>query len=284
MGVTRAELFKLAEQGKIASDEFIPKFSDELEKRTKKGVPDALNKTFTAVGRLKTAFQEWVDVLFRSGVDELFATVLNILSDLFTITKPFVALFGSAFFTVLRNILSVFEFIFAILADIIKLIDYGVKKLLKTFGISAGLSEVMMLLGTIIGHLITLFAGAFTKGIQATKYIVGEFSTLGGIFTWFRNLWDDIVKLIQKAMSYMPTLNFAAQKAAPAGKALAGLGGKVSAGAIEKSSRVAGGINFAKGTGRDVYVHINKKDGTDELIDAHVEEGTSSKLNHDSRE
>lgn len=276
MDVTRAKLVKLVEEGKVDAGEFLPKFINVLKEKTEAGLPEALNKTFTAAGRLKNAFQAFVDVLFRSGVDELFGTILNILTDLFTIAKPFVALFGSTLFTILRNVLFIFELIFAAIADVVKWVDYFVRKIT-----GKGLTDWLMLLGEMLGHILTIFTSIVSKGIKGVGWLINKFQTISGIFRWIRSTWQDIVKYIAKAIDMVPFLNKAAKSGAVAGRAVSAAGGKMTPEAVGSMAKASGTINAAN---RFVDVKLDMSEDAKQMIDVRVEGMTSSKIDHDSRE
>lgn len=276
MDVTRAELVKLVEQGKVDAAEFLPNFINVLKEKTEAGLPEALNKTFTAAGRLKNAFQSFVDVLFRSGIDELFGTILNILTDLFTIAKPFVALFGSALFTVLRNILFIFELIFAAIADAVKWFDYFIRKVT-----GKGVTDWLMLIGEMLGHIITMWQGAIANAIRGIGKLIRHLNTVKGIFGYFRDVWKSIVGYIARAIKMLPGLGKAAQGTTGAGKAIMTAGGKMTPEAVGHMARGSATINAAN---RFLDFKIDMSEDAKQMIDVRVEGMTSGKIDHDARE
>lgn len=88
MGMTVAELVKLVSEGKIASEDFLPKFAAELRKSAAAGVELAKNSPAATFERMKTAlFDVGVEAARSGGILETLATaasgltsVLNVLA------------------------------------------------------------------------------------------------------------------------------------------------------------------------------------------------------------
>lgn len=276
MGVTRAELVKLIEQGKVAADEFLPNFIDVLHGKAKGGLPDALKKTFTAVGRLKNAFQTFVDVLFRSGVDDFFATVLNIVSDLFKIAEPFVALFGTTFFTILKNLLLPIRLIFALVSDLIRLLDRGMNE-----AIGVGLTDSLIFIGKVLGNILSFFSSAIIGIAKGIGWVISKIGILGNVLKPIWNILKNVIDTVATFMGKGGTASNMVRKAGNVSSSIARVGQKVKPEMLAHAAKF-GPVSEAARQGVDVSVKL--RGDADSMFKASVENNTSGRLDSDTRE
>lgn len=76
MGVSTAELGKMLEQGKVLSDDFLPKFAAQLQKEFPASAESVSGLT-AEVGRLKTSFFELKTTVMESGGDTVFSYITH---------------------------------------------------------------------------------------------------------------------------------------------------------------------------------------------------------------
>lgn len=81
LGVSTAELVKMMEQGEVAADALIP-FAEELSRRFGAGLPDALESTTTALGRLQNAAFQAMLKFGEGGFIDAIKDLANDLTDL----------------------------------------------------------------------------------------------------------------------------------------------------------------------------------------------------------
>lgn len=80
LGVSTGELIKMMEQGQVSSDALVP-FAEELERRFGQGLPEALQSTSTAIGRLANAAFEALLRFGEAGFLESFTAFANTLTE-----------------------------------------------------------------------------------------------------------------------------------------------------------------------------------------------------------
>ncbi len=78
MGVTTAELDKMLQEGKVMTEDFLPKFAQALENRFAKDVPASADQTAAAVNRMKNAWKELAENIWTgSGMDKAYRSLID---------------------------------------------------------------------------------------------------------------------------------------------------------------------------------------------------------------
>jgi tape measure domain-containing protein len=97
LGISTAELIKMMEQGQVTSDALVP-FAEEVQRRFGAGLPDAIQSTSAALGRLQNALFDVMILFGDSGFNDGFRTFLDSLTTLLTSAdfESFVARAGAA--------------------------------------------------------------------------------------------------------------------------------------------------------------------------------------------
>jgi tape measure domain-containing protein len=83
MGMTTQELGKMLEQGKLLSEDFLPKFARQLEQELGGAAEKAAERTDASLKRLGNAWEQLKQQIAGSGVASFIAGQLNILTDAF---------------------------------------------------------------------------------------------------------------------------------------------------------------------------------------------------------
>lgn len=156
MNMTTAEFLKAMEQGQITAEKFLPVFTKALRAEAEPGIAKALKTTNVAMKKMIQNGKLLVRALFNAGLGDLFTEIFNMLSDIFRIMEPILALFVSFGTTILRAVIFPIRLAIALVADLIKLIDYAM---------GGNLTQVMVVLGKIAGFVATIF-GSLVKTIR----------------------------------------------------------------------------------------------------------------------
>lgn len=82
MGVTRAELFKMIEQGQVAAEDFLPKFAEELNRATESSKDFVDKSPAAAFQRLSNSIKLVEASLANSGLIDFMANISNGLANL----------------------------------------------------------------------------------------------------------------------------------------------------------------------------------------------------------
>jgi hypothetical protein len=93
---TTAELFKLMEDGKLVSEDFLPYFSEELMKAAKNGgaLEQSMKSTAASIGRFQTAVWKANRTFNQSGFDKTVGALFDTLSFSINQANPVWQLFG----------------------------------------------------------------------------------------------------------------------------------------------------------------------------------------------
>lgn len=75
MGTGTAEFGKMVEQGKVLSEDFLPKFAAELHKSVEKGIPTATESAGAAFERLGNSIEQLKVAIGRSGIVDFLADI-----------------------------------------------------------------------------------------------------------------------------------------------------------------------------------------------------------------
>lgn len=86
MGVTTEQLNKMLETGQVLAEDFLPKFANELTKRTAPAVEEASQSMQASVNRMSNSWTELKQVVAQSGVGDFFKADMKIINDALTST------------------------------------------------------------------------------------------------------------------------------------------------------------------------------------------------------
>lgn len=156
MGMTSEEFLKAMEEGKIAAEDFLPVFSQAMRDLAAPGLDKAFSTVGMAQKRMMAQWELFKKSLFDAGLDKLFKELFNLGEDLMIVLEPFLTFLISTLTTLLRGILWPIRLVIAIIADIIKLINYYMENLL-----GFNLNDVFEVLGAILGTILSIFMGIF---------------------------------------------------------------------------------------------------------------------------
>jgi tape measure domain-containing protein len=153
MGVTTKELFKMMEQGQLMSEDFLPKFSNELKKTFGKALPTAAESSQAQFNRFNNSMLELKLTLgnklmpvvngFMSGIKRVFALIKTNAGVLAQVFAPVINVFTelgdivSSFFSRLTGGVSITEslqIVFAGLQRVIQFLQPVWKGLLSVLG------------------------------------------------------------------------------------------------------------------------------------------------------
>ncbi|NOQ31518.1 MAG: tape measure protein [Helicobacteraceae bacterium] len=90
MGVTTRELNKMLEQGQVISDEFLPKFADELSRRFGKDVPIAAKSAQASMNKFGNELLNLKVAIADSGVTDLAQDFTDISTEILKATSNFI--------------------------------------------------------------------------------------------------------------------------------------------------------------------------------------------------
>lgn len=98
MGVTTTQLSKMLEQGQVVSDDFLPKFADELAKTFPPG-EKAMSGMTAETMRLKTAWYELKATVMNNGGDGMFSAAIRDMTGLVKEADSFYSRMSNAYGT-----------------------------------------------------------------------------------------------------------------------------------------------------------------------------------------
>jgi len=81
MGITTGELVEMVSSGKLAAEEFLPKFAKEMRDTFGSAVPTAANSAQAAVNRFQNAYKEMLLDVAKSGALDTAVEAMNALRD-----------------------------------------------------------------------------------------------------------------------------------------------------------------------------------------------------------
>ncbi len=138
MGLTTRELGKMLEQGKLASDVFLPKFAAELKKTFGPQVAEAVTSLNAKINRMNTGFFNLNIAIGKAGLIEFISNATEKITELLPKIEGFIQLVSSIF----AQIGSVFSG----LIGLVQLLISGF------FGLSAAVGSVTDALGVTEGQ------------------------------------------------------------------------------------------------------------------------------------
>lgn len=170
MGVSEKELFKMMEDGQVLAHEIFPAVGAEMRKiANQAGALDAkLKTTRVAQGRLNNAWEQFADLIFKSGLNEGLARLFNSLAEWMNKNSGFAMHLGSTLnvvFSLLSMIVKILTPAFEVLSVIMEVIN----KL--TFGWGNGILSALGAIRLLMPALVML------KGM-----LMGINTTMGLIF------------------------------------------------------------------------------------------------------
>ncbi|MBF0155141.1 MAG: tape measure protein, partial [Magnetococcales bacterium] len=179
MGVSTAQLSEMLEQGKIATEEFLPKFAAEVRKTYAQGLPEATNTARAALNRLNAQWIVARDAFAASGFMDGVVTGIKALTA--ALSDPANKAAMSAISSGIGSIIGlVFDY-----ADAIKSLVAGYAAYRATLLLTAGVQSIMA--GS--------FAGSIARFIALLTPMGHIAIALGGIasaYVYLSSSTDDV--------------------------------------------------------------------------------------------
>ena len=240
MGVTTSELMKMMQRGELMSEDFLPKFAEQLKKTFGEQalaqadqLPAKMNRLNASLGRLKIEAYGALEPLLSAGADfvlnftkglgDVGGTIKKVIEGLTNFLKPIIEQISQMSVTAKDRFLPIWERLQPILLSLVAPIQE----------IFAALMEVVGIVQPVIAGMLGGFLKALGKGNKLAKL----FKMIGGLIRGVGQLLKFVFRILQP---FLNGLAFLAGKVISAFVGIANVVGRVVGGVLKW---LFGGLN-----------------------------------------
>jgi len=183
MGVTTQELFNMTKNQEVVGDKLkkgMIGFSDTLAEMTNGGLDQTLKSIPASIGRLHTAFMQFVIFLNKNGMGDAIMTIVDGLTSFLTVTDKFgrVTLFGNvmaALSTTLKHLSHNILYFLPLMGVLFVQAIYRTATAISTLSAQAGTASVAMSKFSAVARGLSLTAGAIGAVLTVITIVIAQF-------------------------------------------------------------------------------------------------------------